>query len=279
MAEYDISGSIVVYKTPTPMLDRVVASFFGDDGDLKKKLFIIDNDQGSTKLPKRCDQEDCVYIAMDRNAGYGGGHNEGLSLACQQSRYHVILNPDIEFSDGTLASLTRFMDSAEDIIECMPRVTSANGELQYLCKLLPTPLDLIGRRFGFFHSLSQAKNERYELRMSGYDKIMDVPCLSGCFMFFRSTALREHGLAFDERFFMYLEDFDLIRRCNRFGRTVYYPFATVVHDHQRISYKNLKALAIHIRSSIRYFNKYGWFFDEERRLINRRTLNRLLKIV
>ena len=42
---------------------------------------------------------------------------------------------------------------------------------------------------------------------------------------------------FDERFFMYMEDVDLSRRCaDQFG-AVYYPLAQVVHLHEQASYK------------------------------------------
>jgi len=39
---------------------------------------------------------------------------------------------------------------------------------------------------------------------------MDVPYLSGCFMFLRTKAIDKAGM-FDERFFMYLEDFDFVQ--------------------------------------------------------------------
>lgn len=40
-----------------------------------------------------------------------------------------------------------FVNSYEDVGLVMPKVLYPNGELQYLCKLLPTPFDLLGRRF------------------------------------------------------------------------------------------------------------------------------------
>lgn len=59
------------------------------------------------------------------------------------------------------------------------------------------------------------RNYKYELIFSGYDKIMWVPSLSGCFMFMRVDVLRKIG-GFDERFFMYAEDLDLSRRIGLF---------------------------------------------------------------
>jgi len=84
----------------------------------------------------------------------------------------------------------------------------------------------------------------------------------------RTRTLEENALFFDERFFMYCEDFDLIRRLHRFGKTVFYPFATIVHDQKKESYKKVKMLISHTRSTVRYFNKYGWLFDGERDIQN-----------
>ena len=77
---------------------------------------------------------------------------------------------------------------------------------------------------------------------------------------------------FDDRFFMYFEDFDLIRRLHWVGKTVFLPDAEIVHDHAAESYKSRKMLAAHIQSAIRYFNKWGWLFDRERRAWNRQIL-------
>jgi len=103
---------------------------------------------------------------------------------------------------------------------------------------------------------------------------MDIPYLSGCFMLFRVSALRTVGL-FDERFFMYPEDIDITRRMHTEYRTVFYPAATIVHDHARESYKSKRALWIHITNLIKYFNKWGWIRDPERSRINRETLRQI----
>ena len=113
------------------------------------------------------------------------------------------------------------------------------------------------------------------MKWADYEKTMDVPYLCGCFMVFRMAALKEVGL-FDERFFMYPEDIDITRRIYSGGfRTVYYPEATVVHAHEAASYKSRKMLWIHIINMIKYFNKWGWVIDPERKRINREIIAKL----
>ena len=74
---------------------------------------------------------------------------------------------------------------------------------------------------------------------------------------------------FDERFFMYFEDFDLMRRLHKSCKTVFYPKVTIVHDHAAEHHTNSTLLKASIRSAIQYFNKWGWFFDDERRIENK----------
>lgn len=93
-------------------------------------------------------------------------------------------------------------------------------------------------------------------------------------MLMRCAALRRVGL-FDTRFFMYPEDIDLTRRLHRHYRTLYWPDIEAVHKHRASSYASFRMLWIHAHNMIRYFNKWGWFFDRERRRMNRRLVGSL----
>lgn len=268
--KYDISSSIVTYKNSKTMLQNVILSFLNTD--LNVKLYIVDNSP-TDEIQELCRDKRIKYIFNNANVGFGAGHNIAIKKSLNLSKYHLVLNPDIYFEKGELEEIYGFMELNDDIGGVMPRVLYPDGSIQHLCKLLPTPCDLIFRRFLPFKSLKEKRNNFYELQFTGYEAI-DVPCLSGCFMFIRTEVFKRVGL-FDERFFMYLEDFDLSRRINRHYRIVYYPKAVVYHRYEKGSYKNLKLLKYHIESAIKYFNKWGWFFDKERNLTNRRTLESL----
>ena len=86
-------------------------------------------------------------------------------------------------------------------------------------------------------------------------------------MFLRTKAAVEAGL-FDERYFMYPEDMDLTRTIHRNYLTLYCPLWTIVHHHTRASYNDRRMLKIHMQNMCRYFNKWGWLFDAERRTFN-----------
>lgn len=269
----EITASVVLYNTPEAQLKRLLDCI--QQSSIAIDTYLVDNSPNPADLP--CFHLPGVtYIRADTNRGYGVGHNIALRRILDRSKFHFVLNPDIYFGPEELEKMIGFMDADPAIGHLMPRVVYPDGSLQYLCKLLPTPADLFLRRFAFgpLKKIADARAERFELRQTGYDKVMDVPFLSGCFMLLRTTALPSVGL-FDERFFVYGEDIDFSRRMHAQYRTVFYPGATIVHDHARDSYKSKRALWIHITSIVKYFNKWGWLHDHERSRFNQDALHRL----
>jgi len=207
------------------------------------------------------------YMQMPSNLGYGKAHNVALrESAYRHIDYHLVLNSDIRVKAEDIDAMHDWMIANPQVGQLMPRVLNPDGTQQYLAKRLPSPLDVFGRRF-LPASLMAKRNMRYELRDLDLTRPINAPYLSGCFMFLRTKAAVEAGL-FDERYFMYPEDIDLTRSIHRNYLTLYYPAWTIVHAHAQASYKNKHMLRIHIQNMCRYFNKYGWFFDSERRLFN-----------
>ena len=214
-----ITASIVTYNNNLLDLEGILRSLLISP---VQKLWIIDHSdtfeglEGELQEYKRRDDEylkhegrgfQLEYIKQE-NKGYGGGHNVALRKAMEEgSQYHLVVNPDVWFGADVIPALWRLMEDDDSIAQVMPKVLFLNGSVQCLAKLLPTPLDLFSRFF-LPGKLIARRNNRFELRHSGYDKEMNVPFLSGCFMFFRMSALKSEGL-FDERFFMYMEDVDI----------------------------------------------------------------------
>lgn len=266
-----LNVSIVLYQ---PKWDEVVAlTTTLLRCEAVRKVYWVDNSPHSIdELPIVSNR--VQYIFNDGNLGYGAAHNIALRESIYDDvPFHLVINPDIIISDDTLPSLLSFISQHAEIGMVMPKIVSPDGQTQYLCKLLPTPLDVFGRRF-LPKAWMRKRNQRYELRLSGYDKLMNVPYLSGCFMLLRTEAARKARL-FDERFFMYPEDMDLTRRIHRDYLTVYFPHTAVVHHHAKASYHNAKMLWIHMVNMCRYFNKWGWLIDKERNEMNKNTIESL----
>lgn len=254
------------------MIGRVIESFFSNT--YAGEMVISDNspEKESHNFIERnysslINEGKLKYITFPENPGYGISQNLCFLNRTGKATYHVILNPDVCFASDTFKKIIEYMESDSQIAQVMPRIEDASGEVQYLCKRLPTPLDVFVRRFIKIKHCNDRITYEYENRNFSYDKPLNVPYLSGCFMFLRSAVFESIGM-FDERFFMYPEDIDLTRRIHRIFKTMYFPDAVVVHDHARDSYKNTKMVIIHAVNMIKYFNKWGWFHDPERRNMN-----------
>jgi GT2 family glycosyltransferase len=272
MIDYQLSCSVVLYNTDETLIRNLVDCLL--KSSLGIKILLIDNSPEKTAAYDHLVSEKVDYIFNNSNLGYGAAHNIGIKKAIAAGiKYHLVLNPDIVFEAEVLTELLRFMDANHDIGHVMPKVFYPDGSVQYVCKLLPTPFDLIFKRF-VPNNLFKKRFDRFQLKFTNYDQIMDVPYLSGCFMMLRVEVLEKSGL-FDERFFMYPEDIDLTRRIHKVARTVFYPFVSVEHQHVGESYVSTKMLKIHIINMIKYFNKWGWVFDKERRKINSIILTKL----
>ena len=267
----DITCSIVLYHSPTDEVRKAIESFLNCNRNIK--LYLVDN-SANDLLRYQFISPQLEYIFNGRNLGYGAGHNLAIQKAMGKSKYHLVLNPDVEFKPSILNSLFNFMELNKEVGLTMPKVFYKNGQTQYLCKKIPSPADLILRRFlpRSLQSMFKKNLEQYELKHKDYNNIMEVPNLSGCFMFIRTDIFSSVGL-FDERYFLYLEDTDLCRRINEDYRTVYFPKVSIIHGYSKASYKSFRLMKLHLQSSVKYFNKWGWFKDLKREAINYSVLN------
>lgn len=265
----ETSCSIVCYHDRPQALERLLASITTARPDML--VYVIDNSR-SDALRVVAERFGAHYRHQPDNPGYARAHNWALrAAAAAGSRYHVVVNPDVRLPLDGLGKLLGYMAAHPDVGLLAPRVHYPDGRLQPLCRLLPHPLELAVRRFFPLLHRSSGRLARYELHGSGYSQVMDVPALSGCFMLMRVETVLEAGL-FDERFFLYFEDVDLSRRVGRIARTVFVPHVAIVHEHGRSGYRNGRLLWHRLVSAARYFNKWGWLRDEDRRRINARTL-------
>lgn len=262
-----ITVSIVTYNTDTEELRNCLNSL---SSSLVRKIYIVDNSR-SKDTENFCRTIDNVeYIGSD-NVGYGAGHNIAIRKALTlHVKYHLVLNSDVYFSEDVLPRLVEYMDNNTDVAQVQPNVVYPDGTLQYGCRLLPSPLNLISRRF-LFHSWNEYINHKFLLYDFDRKSPMNLPYHQGSFMFFRAECFKTVGV-FDERFFMYPEDIDITRRMHKQYRTMFWPEVTIVHAHRAASYKSLRMLAIHSYNMIKYFNKWGWIFDRERLEWNKRIL-------
>ena len=242
-----------------------------------RKIYLLDNTEADYLKAQIAEKKKTLaaqfgtaklrYMVMPGNMGYGRAHNVALrESAYHRTEFHLVMNSDIQVRAEDIDAMHDWMIVNPQVGQLMPKIVGLDGNQQFLAKRLPSPLDVFGRRFlpGW---MMARRNKRYELRDKDLTRPVNAPYLSGCFMFLRTEAAVEAGI-FDERYFMYPEDIDLTRTIHRNWLTLYYPQWTIIHAHAQASYKDRHMLWIHIQNMCRYFNKWGWLFDKERRLFN-----------
>ena len=257
--------SLVLYQHSLADIQTTLDSLLRTDS--VDRVILVDN--GGCDWADHLAHTKISYIKAERNGGFGYGHNLAMREYAYLSDYFLICNPDIDFDPKELEKLLEVAQSSPAGLYS-PKIMYPDGTDQYGQRLLPTPLNLFARRF-LPQYISNKLDNRYLLRTLEVDKITPVPSVSGSFMLFRSECLLVLG-GFDERYFMYMEDIDLSRRCAVKFSVLYVPSACVIHEHQQASYKNKVLLKAHIISAIKYFNKWGWVFDKQRKQINKKTL-------
>lgn len=264
-----INISVVLFCNPVQQIKNLLLDL--SLSEQIQHIYLVDNSPDDDLHKLASMDSRMIYIHNPSNPGYGSSHNIAIKKSiAERVDYHVVANPDIRMGSEVLASLKAYMEVNLDVGLTMPDIRYPDGNRQHLCKLLPTPLSLFSRRF-LPKAISRKFDKKYNLLDLNYEKEMNVPILSGCFMFLRTSALADVGL-FDPRFFMYLEDFDLVRRINANHRTMFLPNVQVTHEYAKGSYQNKKLMIYHIQSAVKYFNKWGWLSDSFRRKTNKKFI-------
>ena len=276
---YDFTACIVTYNTKQEELKKIICCF--QKIELRFKLWISDNSEKDElrKFVEEFLDDRIEYIFNNSNGGFGAGHNVVIKRLVSEetkSEFHLMVNADVFFEENTIEKIVEYMKENKNIGQIGPKIYGTDGKVTKSCRLLPSPVNLIFRRFLPLKSVVKKLDYDYEMKWYDYKEIIDVPILSGCFIFVRTDVLKEIG-GFDKRYFMYMEDYDLCRRVGKKYRTVFYPEAEIIHEHGKASYKSRKMMLLHVNSAIKYFNKWGWFFDKERKEKNRECMKKYKK--
>lgn len=267
---YQLTISLVVYHSKPDDLLPLINSI--KQINVPVKLIVSDNSE-TNQLQLFVEQNNGHYIFNNANLGYGKAHNKAIQFAQNLAPYHLVVNPDVVINKDCIENAIAYLNQNPNTGLLMPKVLYPDGQIQHLCKLLPTPFDLIFRRFvpKSLAQLFKNKLDQYELKNKDYLKPMHLSNLSGCFMLIPQQVFKQVGL-FDENFFMYLEDTDLSRRISNEFDAIYLPSVSIIHNYEKGSYKSKKLLLYHVKSAIYYFGKWGWFFDKDRLVKNKKVL-------
>lgn len=269
-----LSISIVLYNSPLPLLLRTLESLSVSVLRAQRShcmrgvtVEVIDNSQDmvirnrTREALEKWSSDGLLrvnYFETGENKGFGAGHN--LVIKASDTDYHLILNPDAELAESTLEAGLTCLEEDAGIVLLSPEVSGDDGAREFLCKRYPSLLVLALRAFAprFLRRFFRRRLHRYEMRdvCIGVEE-SEVMLASGCFMLARTGALQAVG-GFDEKYFLYFEDFDLSLRLGGKGRVVYHPAMKIVHHGGYAASKGRWHVRLFMDSGIRFFNVHGW---------------------
>lgn len=162
-------------------------------------------------------------LQLDRNYGFAGGYNKALEQV--DAEYFMLLNSDVEVTDGWLEPLLSFMERTPDAVACQPKI------LAYKQK---THFEYAGAAGGFIdrYGYPYCRGRLFDTVEEDdgqYDDVRRVFWATGAAMMVRSDAFRKAG-GFDGRFFAHMEEIDLCWRMLARGGEIYVvPQSRVYH--------------------------------------------------
>lgn len=157
------------------------------------------------------------------NKGFADGYNEALKQI--SAEYFVILNSDIEVTDGWLAPLIDYMEVHKDVAACQPKILSYHDKNYFeYAGAAGGFIDIFG--FPFCRGRIFTALEKDEKQ---YDDVKEVFWVTGACMIIRSEIFFRAG-ALDGFFFAHMEEIDLCWRIQRMQyKIVSLPFSCVFH--------------------------------------------------
>jgi GT2 family glycosyltransferase len=168
-------------------------------------------------------------VELGENVGFGRATNAGVAQVTEP--VSILLNPDVELLDGSLAVLAtelRRPDAPERLLG--PQVLRPDGTRQDTAQLRPTSAAAwLGAVLPPATLPPPLRRHVEPWRESGPRR---VDWLVGCCLAARTDVLRRLG-PFDERIFLYAEDLELGLRAGDLGvQSWFWPSARVLHHGQ-----------------------------------------------
>ena len=232
------SVAVVIVNYRTPELTKACLAALRRERNLVPQLTAVVVDGGSgdnsaADLAAAIDNPDyrdwVSFLPLAVNGGFGWANNQAiLTLArrAEPPEFIHLLNPDTEVRQGAVASLAEELRQYSRCGAAGSQLLSLDGAKAASAFRFPSSgrefvggarSEVLGRLFGIGSTVVSAPDSR------------EVDWVTGASVMFRASALQETGL-FDDGFFLYFEEVELMHRLHDKGWTVrHVPSSRVNH--------------------------------------------------
>ena len=232
-----------------PLLDSIGASTL----DNLAEVTVVDNASTDTTVDLlRHRLPPATVITNDTNLGFATAVNQGV--AATSARLVLLANPDVQWTDGTISKLSRFLADHPSAAAVCPRLVFPDGAPQSSIRRFPTHLNIWLSRQSPLRFLRHLLPSRFSYTVKDPVSPERVEAVAAAFMLIRRDAFDAVG-GLDEGFFLYVEDTDICKRWQDRGYEVWIdPTVTVTHDWQGGSGNRVLLRTYHRRGIRRYFH-------------------------
>lgn len=251
---------IIVNYNAGDYLERCLRSLEEHRGDLELDVLVIDNASVDGSQRGAIAAHPWVrLIENPENIFLSPAWNQGLRETT--APYVLLLNPDVEWWEGTLADYVRIAARDPRTGIAGPLVRNSDGTVYPSGRMFPSMIDGLGHAFLGNLWPDNPFTNRYHI--DGWDRTTqrEVDWVSGCCMLFPRTVFDEVGL-FDEAFPLYGEELDIGTRLRAAGlRIVFTPEVEILHEGGVSTGRSRRQLRKHSVGIYRYYRKhraYGW---------------------
>jgi GT2 family glycosyltransferase len=235
-----ISVVVVAYKS-RETIGKCVSSLPVD-----AEIIVVENHANAGNIDETSLPSGVTFVRNVNNVGFGRACNQGLEIATGE--YALVLNPDAWADSPEDANeLASFLNEAADSIAVGGRLLLPDGSVQLSCARELTLWGVFSEQ-----SLLEKIAFGYWIDTSSEKEPLRVPQVTGaCFMMKRIDG---QFLRFDDRFFLYCEDTELMKRLSEHGMIYHVPSAVFHHELGASSAENRWfAIACYNRGKELYF--------------------------
>jgi len=184
-------------------------------------------------------------ILLDKNYGFAEGYNRGLEQI--KAKYFILLNSDVEVTEGWIQPMISLLDANENIAVCQPKIKSYinRNKFEY-AGAAGGFIDKFGYPFCRGRILNRIEDDHGQ-----YDKPSPIFWATGACMFVRASAFKTVG-GLDGDFWAHMEEIDLCWRLKNQGyKIVYEPKSVVYHlGGGTLSYGSPKKIYLNFRNNL-----------------------------
>lgn len=256
-----ITVSIINYKTPL-LVKKLVNSIKSFSKKSSYEIIILDNfsEDDSRKILK-FDDENIKIIWSDKNLGFWAWHN--LVRKNAKWDYLFFLNSDTLFFENTLYLLQKSFEKLEEkqkVWFFQPRLflDIEKSIIQDSCSKKPTLFNLILENIPFLRNFFKKsyKDFKYLKWDRNSSRNVDIICWAAMFC---KTKFFDEIWGFDERFFLYFEEYDICWRALSLGYKNYYTIETsIIHFRNKSPSSSFTKKKMYLKSLIKFIlKKYG----------------------